>query len=165
MRKIIIISVVLIVLIASLVFVFSRKDNSKGDLKEENSLLNQSGENTTNEPVIINEQNNQNATSTGMYVDYDPILLTKADTGKVVLFFQALWEPTCKFLDRNLDSQLANFPNGLVILKLNYDAELELKEKYGVSVEHTLVQVDSQGNEIAKWTGGNDLASIVKNLK
>ena len=165
MRKIIIISVVLIVLITSLVFVFSRKDNLRDDLKEGNTLLNESVSNTTNEPVLDNGQNNQNATSTGMYVDYDSTLLAKADTGKVVLFFQALWEPTCKFLDANLDSQLANFPNGLVILKLNYDLELELKEKYGVSVEHTLVQVDSQGNEIAKWTGGNDLASIVKNLK
>lgn len=164
MRKIIILVVILVV-IAALIFILSRQYNSNGNLQDENTILNESKNDIANESVVSNETNNQNATSTGVYVDYDQALLAKADTGKVVLFFSAAWEPTCKFLDRNLNSQLANFPDGLTILKLNYDAELGLKEKYGVSVEHTLVQVDSQGNEINKWTGGNDLASVVKNLK
>ena len=31
--------------------------------------------------------------------------------------------------------------------------EMELKQKYGITTQHTFVQVDADGNEVAKWTG------------
>ena len=101
----------------------------------------------------------------GQYVDYDPALLAKADDGDVVLFFYAAWCPSCRALESGIKKDMGNFPDDLTILKVNYDEEKELKKKYTVTYQHTLVQVDSQGNEIAKWNGGNDLNSILKNLK
>jgi len=112
---------------------------------------------------LFNKSNLSN--SNGLYLDYDESLLTRAKDGNVVLFFHANWCSSCKALDSGLKNDLENFPEDLTILKLNYDKESELKKKYGVVIQHTLVQVDSEGNEITKWTGGNDLESVLRRLK
>lgn len=99
----------------------------------------------------------------GEYVAYDPALLSRANSGKVVLFFHAGWCPTCKVLEN--DILKGQIPEDLTILKIDYDTASELKKKYGITIQHTLVQVDSNGNEITKWVGGNDIASIESKLK
>ena len=104
-------------------------------------------------------------TPSGEYRDYDESLLTRADSGDVVLFFHAGWCPTCKALERNIIKEGDDIPEDLTILKLDYDSAKDLRDKYSVVIQHTLVQVDSKGNEITKWTGGNDLDSIKKRLK
>ena len=101
----------------------------------------------------------------GQYLPYDASLLARAETGKVVLFFHAAWCPTCKGLEKNINMNLNDIPTDLTILKVDYDTASDLKDKYGIVIQHTLVQVDSKGNEITKWTGGYDIASIVKHLK
>jgi thioredoxin-related protein len=32
--------------------------------------------------------------------------------------------------------------------------EKDLAKKYGITYQHTFVQIDSKGNEITKWNGG-----------
>ena len=71
----------------------------------------------------------------------------------VVLFFNAAWCSTCKEARENLEADPAAIPAGLTIVKVDYDDSDELKQKYGVTVQHTFVQVDADGNEIAKWNG------------
>jgi len=100
----------------------------------------------------------------GEYLAYSPELLARANSGDVVLFFHAAWCPTCKALESDINRNLENIPDDLTILKINYDKESELKKKYDVVIQHTLVKVDANGNELAKWTGGNDLDSIIKHL-
>lgn len=85
--------------------------------------------------------------------------------GKVVLFFNASWCPTCKVLNESLVKQTESFPKDLIVVNVDYDKETELKSKYGIKVQHTLVQIDSSGNQIAKWSGGGDLQSITDQLK
>jgi thiol-disulfide isomerase/thioredoxin len=71
----------------------------------------------------------------------------------VVLFFNASWCSTCKEARENLEADPAAIPAGLTIVKVDYDDSDELKQKYGVTVQHTFVQVDADGNELAKWNG------------
>jgi len=33
------------------------------------------------------------------------------------------------------------------------DKENDLRKKYGVTIQHTFVQIDENGNELAKWSG------------
>lgn len=99
----------------------------------------------------------------GEYVDYNPELLARANSGDVVLFFHAKWCPTCKALERSILN--GDIPENLTILKIDYDTASELKDKYDIVIQHTLIQVDSQGNEITKWVGGNDLESIKNKLQ
>ena len=102
----------------------------------------------------------------GSYVAYAPEKLAMAkDGGKVVLFFHASWCPTCKALDSDIKARLNDIPGGVTILDVDYDNSAALKQKYGVTTQHTLVQVDASGNQLAKWSGGNTLATIVEKLK
>ncbi len=41
----------------------------------------------------------------------------------------------------------------MVIVSVDFDSETDLKRQYGVTLQHTFVQIDSDGNEVAKWSG------------
>ncbi|MBP6924694.1 MAG: thioredoxin family protein [Candidatus Pacebacteria bacterium] len=103
--------------------------------------------------------------SKGSYEMYDPSKLAMAEKGKVVLFFKASWCPSCRALDADIKASLADIPAGVTILEVDYDKSAELKQKYGVTMQHTLVQVDKDGNQITKWSGGATLEDVVKNIK
>lgn len=101
----------------------------------------------------------------GSYDVYSPEKIAKAATGKVVLFFRAGWCPTCKALDTDIRSHLKDIPAEVTILDVDYDNSTTLKQKYGVTYQHTLVQVDASGNQITKWSGGLTLAEFITNIK
>jgi len=104
------------------------------------------------------------STTPGSFEAYSPEKLARADEGDVVLFFHASWCPSCRVLNKDIENNLSNIPSDLSILKLDYDTETELKKKYGVTYQHTLVQVDSSGEMIQKWSGGSNLHSIISKL-
>lgn len=87
------------------------------------------------------------------------------NSGDVVLFFNATWCPTCKVLNQSLTEQADEFPTDLTIVNVNYDEATELKSKYGVTYQHTLVQIDADSNQVKKWSGGGDLQSITDQLQ
>lgn len=83
----------------------------------------------------------------------------------VLLFFHAVWCPSCRGLEIDIEKNLANIPENLIIYKVNFDTDLELRKKYGVARQHTLVQIDSSGNEIQTLTGlTNTLKQVVSQL-
>lgn len=99
----------------------------------------------------------------GIYEDYSPEKL--ASNENIVLFFKASWCPSCKAVDSDIVSHLESIPNDLTILKVDYDNSAELKKKYGVTSQHTFVQVDKDGNLIKKWLGSPTLAKLVAEVK
>ncbi len=123
---------------------------------------------TENKIIIENQEENkvtENQSSiVGTYEEYaSNKILEKGESGRVLLFFYASWCPSCRALDKDINNNLSNIPEGLTILKTNYDKENELKAKYKVTYQHTLVEVDKNGNMLKKWTGG-DFAEILKQL-
>ncbi len=84
---------------------------------------------------------------TGVYTDYSPAAVSAAN-GTTVLFFHAPWCPQCVALDRDITANGA--PDGWTILKADYDSSTELKRKYGVTLQTTVVFIDSDGELIAK---------------
>lgn len=88
------------------------------------------------------------------YVDYSPTAYAQAIGKKRVLFFHASWCPTCKEANTDFTSNSSNIPDGVVVFKTDYDTQQDLKEKYGITYQHTFVQVDDQGAEVTKWNGG-----------
>ena len=101
----------------------------------------------------------------GSYETYSPEKLALSEAGKVVLFFRASWCPTCRALDANIHPNMGSIPEGVTILDVDYDNSTALKQKYGVTYQHTLVQVDASGKEIAKWTGSPTLSDLVSKIK
>lgn len=116
------------------------------------------GENaTTSDKAIV--------ASAGTYEAYGADKVARAETGDVVIFFHASWCPSCRSLSSNLEKNSTSIPSTLTILKASYDSEKELKKKYGVTTQHTLVQVDANGTMIKKWSGGSTLQSIITQLQ
>ncbi|OGG44815.1 hypothetical protein A2673_02150 [Candidatus Kaiserbacteria bacterium RIFCSPHIGHO2_01_FULL_50_13] len=101
----------------------------------------------------------------GSYEAYAPEKLALANSGDVVLFFRASWCPTCRALDADIKAHLNDIPAGVAILILDYDTETTLRQKYGVTYQHTLVQVDAGGNQIAKWQGSMTLAALLREIQ
>lgn len=101
----------------------------------------------------------------GSYEAYAPGKLALAEKGKVVLFFRASWCPTCKALDADIRSHLSSIPAGVTILDVDYDNSSALKQTYGVTYQHTLVQVRADGSMITKWSGSPTLATLVAQIQ
>jgi thiol-disulfide isomerase/thioredoxin len=101
----------------------------------------------------------------GSYETYAPEKFARAETGDVVLFFHASWCPSCRSLNSDIESNVSSIPEGVSILKVDYDKEIELKKKYGVTYQHTLVQADKDGNLIKKWSGSPKLAGLVSEIQ
>jgi thioredoxin 1 len=41
----------------------------------------------------------------------------------------------------------------LTIVVVDFDENVDLKKQYGVTVQHTFVQINDQGEELKKWSG------------
>jgi thiol-disulfide isomerase/thioredoxin len=78
-----------------------------------------------------------------------------------ILFFRASWCPSCSTLERSINQSLSDIPSDVQILMVDYDTAIDLREKYNVRIQHTLVQVDNQGEEIKKWTGSPNLEDVI----
>ncbi|MEK7564045.1 MAG: hypothetical protein AAB510_00550 [Patescibacteria group bacterium] len=60
---------------------------------------------------------------------------------------------------------MSKIPSDLSILDVDYDNSSDLKKKYGVTYQHTFVQVDKDGNMIKKWNGSPTLAKLVSEVR
>lgn len=100
----------------------------------------------------------------GLYVKYEDVNIASLN-GKIVLNFHASWCTSCRRLENDIINSLIDIPSGVNLVKVNYDSEMALKNKYGITQQHTSVQVDNQGNLIKKWSGGNTLESIIIELQ
>jgi thioredoxin 1 len=102
--------------------------------------------------------------SEGAWIDqatYEADLASYHAAGDVVLFFNATWCPTCQAAVKSLDAD--GTPAGLTVVRVDYDDNTELKKKYGVTYQHTFVQVDESGSELTKFTGSRTGAEIASN--
>ena len=77
----------------------------------------------------------------------------QAEIGPTVLFFYADWCPTCKTAMRDIDSRIPDLGN-ITVVVVDYDKENQLKRKYGITYQHTYVQIDPMGEKVALWSGG-----------
>ena len=96
----------------------------------------------------------------GSYSAYDSSKIANAAHGIVVLDFSATWCPTCVEADKNFKA--SSTPDGLTLLKIDYDTSTELKRKYGVTIQHTFVQVDKNGKLLKKWIGSSTYDELLK---
>lgn len=85
------------------------------------------------------------------YEDYSKDMAMAAKGASVVLFFHAPWCPDCKATDASLTAD--GVPDGLTVVKVDYDSMTELKQKYGITQQHTFVAVDAEGMKQKIWTG------------
>lgn len=105
-------------------------------------------------------------TTAGRYADYSSEAAKEAGYSSTILFFYAPWCPECRAFDMAIKS--GDVPNGVQILKVDYDSSQALRQTYGVTIQTTFVRVDTNGAKQALWTGyGKDksVSTIIENTK
>jgi thiol-disulfide isomerase/thioredoxin len=85
----------------------------------------------------------------------DPSAYADSD---VVLYFHADWCSECQATDAALESD--GIPAGLTLVKIDYDERTDLRQDYGVTVQHTFVLVDEDGERVDAWTDTTSGAEI-----
>ncbi len=94
----------------------------------------------------------------------DDAFKSAAASGKPVLVeFHADWCPTCRAQDKVINSFSDNPEyKGLIILRVDFDGEKELLQRFGVRRQSTLI-VFKSGEEVARAVGESSPDGI-KNL-
>lgn len=117
--------------------------------------------------VVGDSSATQNTDSSrGNYVSYQNYEqeVEKYKDSRVVMFFNAAWCSTCKIARDNFASSLDQIPSDLTIVVVDFDNSDDLRKKYGITVQHTLVQIDANGDSLKKWSGSTTIDQIVKAL-
>lgn len=137
MKKSAVASIVFILIVViAVVFALSQKTEAP-DRQEESS---QTASNSS--------QPAEQAAGGGSYVEYSEAALAEAE-GQKVLFFHAPWCPQCRSIEAGILEQ--GVPEGYTVIKVDYDTNQELRQKYGVTLQTTFVKIDDNGNETDKY--------------
>ena len=118
-------------------------------------------EETTEEEVIAEAASAEYMTYTKE--TYDSLI----GQSPLVLYFHADWCPVCVKLNSDISGAIADFPASSTILKLDFDKEIELRQEYGVTVQSTLITLNSAGEVIEKLNAPSNedlIAAINKTL-
>ena len=109
-----------------------------------------------------NEENNHN-NSLWEIVEYSPETLKNSAKKYNILFFHAVWCSSCKAILADFAKQWA--PQDVLILKVDYDKNLELRKKYNVVTQTTFVLVDKDGNLIKRWIPALGISDLQEQIK
>jgi thiol-disulfide isomerase/thioredoxin len=183
----IVIAIILLGAVAAY-FYYQNQQNSDSMIKSDDAMMQKAGDAVTKTDSMVEKSGSDSGvnmegvvmdgemtkdsmmTTKGTYTPFSESKFNSAKDKKRVLFFFANWCPTCKPIDAELSANAAKIPEGIEIFRVNYNdtdtdaADKELAAKYGITYQHTFVQVDASGGEIAKWNGGglDKIVSMVK---
>lgn len=121
------------------------------------------------EVMVKEEAMVKNEIKTG-YPQFTKSVLDQSMGGRRVLFFYANWCPTCKAANANFEQSLTKIPADVTLIRVNYadsdtdQEEKDLAKEYGITYQHTFVQIDTDGKEMAKWNGGQ-IEELLSNIK
>ena len=100
------------------------------------------------------------------YITYDQYQASKdkyADS-KVVLFFNAKWCPACRTINEALTSDPGKIPAKTTVVSVDYDQHTDLRQRYGVTTQHTFVQIDTNGEKTRQWVS-TSVDALLKELQ
>jgi len=144
------ISIIILIAISSPLFSGGQKESTP---ESENAMM-----------MMVQDEQTQHAASEP-FIDYQNLEQAKmiAAEAPTVLFFYATWCPSCRsaredFIDRQNEFKHIN------MILVDYDNSKELQKKYGVTYQHTFVQIDENGEAIVKWNGG-DTDTLLSKVK
>lgn len=105
------------------------------------------------------------APSTGRKVIFTSLADAQAlaAQGPVVLFFAADWCPTCIGALRDINANGSRLGD-ITVVVVDYDSASDLKSRYGVTSQHTFVQIDAGAGRLAAWNGGG-VDAILRNTR
>ena len=102
----------------------------------------------------------------GDYIDYDQTTFQNQSQNNRWLYFHADWCPICNQLEKDIKANLSQIPDNTIIFKVDYDKYQDLKKRYLITQQTTIVAVDNQGQAVETYSAYNQptLAAIVEHL-
>jgi len=99
--------------------------------------------------------------SSAAYLAYSDGVIGNGKTS--VLFFHASWCPSCRQGDKDLAGIYGKGNAKVNTYKVDYDTSTELKQRYGVTYQHTFVLIDGQGKALKTLQGASaaELAALI----
>ena len=129
------------------------KDAMKKDSMEKDAMKKDSMEKDAMEKDAM-EKDSMN--KGGEFVTYEQYMehsdAAMHHDGRTVLFFDASWCPDCQKLKNALSSEHDVIPADVTVVDVDYDSHNDLRKQYGVTMQHTFVEVDAQGNKVSSWS-------------
>lgn len=115
-----------------------------------------------NQEIQIDE-NDTMPTESGTYTEYSAEAVSSAN-GRRILFFHAPWCPQCRSLEKSIQS--GSIPSDVTIFKVDYDTNQKLRQKYGVTLQTTVVLLDENEEEAKKFVPYDNpsLQAVKENL-
>lgn len=162
--------ITVILLVIAVVIVLGAASLLNSKIKDVATLGLDNGDSMSAEKSLEKSETNETDSNTSQYVEYTTEVFEQSSSTRRVLFFYASWCPTCRPADANFKENVSQFPDDLTVIRVNYndtetsDEEKELARKYGVTYQHTFVQIDKEGNTVVKWNGGQT-KELLTNIK
>jgi thioredoxin 1 len=106
--------------------------------------------------AMMEEGDDDSMMTVGNYVVYTPQALEDTAEGRRVLFFYANWCPICGPADADFKKNVSQIPDDVTLIRVNYNDsdtnsdEEALAQKYGVTYQHTFVQIGANGEVLTK---------------
>lgn len=154
-------SIIVLLVLGSTVYLLYATTNSEPTTQDSATITSVAAPDQENNQV---QSAPPSSTKPGTYVAYNESEFTnQADTTRL-LFFHAPWCPQCRSLDQDITA--SGVPTGVTIYKVDYDSNQTLRKKYGVTLQTTVVRVDSNGNLVEKYVSYDEptMSSVTANL-
>lgn len=102
----------------------------------------------------------------GAYLPYTSLasLQDAADNGPVVLFFHAEWCPGCRALHEDIQTSIDAIPSNLTIFHADHDTDLDLRNRYRITRQHTILLLDASLAPVKSWYGSRNLTDILDHV-
>jgi len=148
-KTLIAVGVIVAVIVGALLYVALKPSDSA--VAPSPSATETENKQTTTENEEGSEQNQK--ARTGVYVDYSEQAVASAE-GTKILFFHAPWCPQCREIESTINEN--GVPAGATVLKVDYDTNQALRQKYGITIQTSFVKIDDQGNGVETYVAYED---------
>lgn len=135
------------------------------EISSESSTVSQS-DSAINDGAKSTDVSESASLKPGVYKDYSEGSIGDAGYNRTIIFFHAPWCPECRSFEQIIRD--SDIPEGVQILKTDYDSSIDLRKKYGVTIQTSFVGVDMSGDKLKLWSGygqAKSLDAILDNTK
>lgn len=135
--------------------------NTSTETRELDNALPPANETETVSPEAIATE----VASAGAYLPYSADAVVTSNADRILLFFHATWCPSCKALDADIVKNAETIPDGVTIYKVDYDTSTELKRKYGVTTQHSIIEINKSGEAQSSISHPLTLNAVIATLQ
>lgn len=112
-------------------------------------------------PVLGEKLRNE---GNGIYDLYDEELIKESKDKKIILFFSSDTCSDCRMLDKDILSNKDDIPEDLLIMKVDYDAMQELRQRYSIDKSNTLVMIKPNLDKVNNLPSAKTLEELLKSI-